>query len=151
MRKKGQWSLIISNQQEGAEDLSHIRRSRRSVVDFDAGVERLCGAKPSKLTNGKANLYSSINLEPSFYENLDWTKDGKELWDAIKPLKPHILTGHTTATQGPARKYAWCQRELGVETHHVKNKDCLAIELDVTNVFTCYQDKEKYKQSGPRQ
>lgn len=120
------------------------------LVDFDAGVERLCGAKPSELTTGKANLYSSINLEPPFYEKLPWKKDGKQLWNEIKPLQPDILTGHTTATEGPARKYAWCQRELGVKSlHHVKDKKCPAIELGATNVFTCYQEKDKYHQSGP--
>ena len=56
-----------------------------------------------------------------FFENLPWTKDGKELWEYLRPYNPTIITAvnpksHPTVASG---KYKWCQRELGIPKHRV--------------------------------
>jgi hypothetical protein len=82
------------------------------LVDFDKGVQDITGQPPSALEPAK--LWSSIAKAENFYRNLQWTTDGKELWDALGPFHPSILTGvPMTQSEKHARdKYAWCHREL---------------------------------------
>lgn len=124
------------------------------LVDFDAGAVKLCGKPPSQISSGF--LWSSIAKEPSFFEDLPWCHDGLELWNAIRPERPTILTGVSRAAVAKD-KAAWCKRELCVETNHVdmaaKKKAHEPVsgfrKKGVTNVITCWS-KNKHRESGPR-
>jgi hypothetical protein len=126
------------------------------LVDFDAGVVKLCGKPPSQISSGL--LWSSIaKAGTSFFEDLPWCTDGLELWNAIRPYRPTILTGVSRAAVA-ADKAAWCKRELCVETNHVdmaaKKKAHEPVtgfrkQGGVTNVITCWS-KNKHRESGPR-
>jgi hypothetical protein len=126
------------------------------LTDFDAGVVKLCGKPPSQISSGL--LWSSIaKAGPSFFEDLAWCHDGLELWNAILPLRPTILTGCSRAAVAKD-KAAWCKRELCVETNHVdmaaKKKAHEPVtgfrkQGGVTNVITCWS-KNKHRESGPR-
>ena len=90
------------------------------LVDFDRGVQQVCGLStqegatdsiPSHIlwpAIGKANKESNGN----FFRQLEWTADGKELWEAIRPLRPNILTGCPNFRNVAEQKFDWCQREL---------------------------------------
>jgi hypothetical protein len=125
------------------------------LTDFDAGVVKLCGKPPSQISSGL--LWSSIaKAGPSFFEDLGWCSDGLELWNAILPYRPTILTGVSRAAVA-APKAAWCKRELCVETNHVdmaaKKKAHEPVtgfrKQGVCNVITCWS-KNKHRESGPR-
>ena len=125
------------------------------LTDFDAGVVALCGKPPSEISSGL--LWSSIaKAGPSFFEDLAWCSDGLELWNAILPHRPTILTGVSRAAVAKD-KAAWCKRELCVETNHVdmaaKKKAHEPVtgfrKQGVTNVITCWS-KNKHRESGPR-
>jgi len=56
-----------------------------------------------------------------FFKNLPWMKDGKYLWDYLRPYNPTIITAvnpktHPAVAEG---KYIWCQKELGVPKNRV--------------------------------
>jgi hypothetical protein len=125
------------------------------LVDFDAGVVKLCGKPPSQISSGL--LWSSIaKAGSSFFTDLPWCTDGLELWNAIRPYRPTILTGVSRAAVA-VDKAAWCKRELCVETNHVdmaaKKKAHEPVtgfrKQGVTNVITCWS-KNKHRESGPR-
>jgi hypothetical protein len=124
------------------------------LTDFDAGVEKICGKRPSQISSGM--LWSSIARAPTFFDDLEWCSDGQELWNAIRPHQPDILTGCSRAAVA-VHKAAWCKRELCVETNHVdmaaKKKAHEPVsgfrKQGVTNVITCWS-KNKHRESGPQ-
>lgn len=86
-------------------------------------------------------MYWYINKSRKWWAELEWAEGGQELWSAIAPLKPIILT----APVGPrsvAGKQDWCKANLGLSGNRVivtKNK---AITLDGRSVLI--DDKQKY-------
>jgi hypothetical protein len=83
------------------------------LVDFDAGVTQLQNAHYAKPGRKPAfHMWKAIRQAPHFYRTLPWTADGKELWTAIAPLRPHILTGVPWSQDASRDKFEWCQQEL---------------------------------------
>jgi len=125
------------------------------LADFNAGVEQLCGKRPHELT--PRVLWKKIfGRRKAFFEHLPWTHDGERLWQAIRPLRPDILTGVPRGKAAQDQKYAWCKRELGVETNHLdlaapkKRHDYVKgyRRDDAVNVITCHT-RNKHMESGP--
>lgn len=129
------------------------------LVDFDTGVENLTGRPPSALSSGI--LWSSIANADHFYRSLPWMPDGEELWEAVRLLRPSILTGvpMRNVEQASRDKYAWCKRELCVETAHwskagPKFSHASISKRDARNtqawckVITCWS-RNKHLESGP--
>jgi hypothetical protein len=83
------------------------------LVDFERGVVELMGKKPSQI-NPKA-MWAAIGKRSHFYRDLEWTADGNELWEAIRHLRPNILTGVPNVRGASRDKFEWCKRELCVE------------------------------------
>ncbi len=81
------------------------------LVDFDEGVKRITGSYPSELSSRR--MWTQLARTPGFYEHLDWTPDGRELWNAVRELSPTILTGLPMGRWAEPQKRAWCARELG--------------------------------------
>ena len=87
------------------------------LVDFNKGIYRLLRKDATKLyqtKHGIKRLWSAVDRTPKFFETLHWTKDGRELWQAIYHLQPDILTGvpNNKPDQIGRQKFRWCQREL---------------------------------------
>jgi hypothetical protein len=63
-------------------------------------------------------LWQKVQQRHAFFEHLSWCDGGKELWDAIAPLRPSILTGVPSYCHRAPRdqKFAWCVRELSAES-----------------------------------
>jgi hypothetical protein len=106
-------------------------------------------------------MWKHIARSHAFYEHLPWKSDGKQLWQAIKPLKPDILTGVPYPKSSRIEKYNWCQRELGLHDDELNHVDMAAGCRDhesvngnsrkegVTNVITCWSNN-KYCESGDK-
>ena len=130
------------------------------LVDFDQGVQSLTGKSPDALSSGQ--LWSAIAKADHFYRHLPWTRDGEQLWEALRVLRPSILTGVPSAHahHHALDKYAWCQRELCVETVHWSKagpkKSHAAIAKQEKRrgakvwckVITCWS-RNKHLESGP--
>eukprot|EP00980_Cylindrotheca_fusiformis_P028913 scaffold22672_cov141-Cylindrotheca_fusiformis.AAC.16 len=124
------------------------------LADFEQGVFKLLGTKSSKLVKG--TMWKHIARANAFYEHLDWTRDGKELWNAIQHLKPDILTGVPYPKSSRLEKVNWCKRNLGLDKlHHVDMasgcRDHEPVngnlpEEGVTNVITCWSNN-KFRES----
>jgi hypothetical protein len=91
------------------------------LCDFDGGVKKICGGKaPDALPIGR--MWAAVARTDRFFERLDWTSDGRELWEAIRHLNPSILTGVPSSKRpalSGAEKAKWCGREFQCQVNHV--------------------------------
>jgi len=71
------------------------------LVDFDKGYKELTGVTTQHAdSQGKDEFWKLFRdslkekgiSERSYWENLDWMPDGKQLWDYIKEYNPYVLT-----------------------------------------------------------
>jgi len=71
------------------------------LVDFDKGYKELTGVSTHHADSQGRNEFWKLyrdNLknkdipEKSYWANLDWMPDGKQLWDYIKEYNPYVLT-----------------------------------------------------------
>jgi hypothetical protein len=71
------------------------------LVDFDEGYKQLTGVTTQHAdSQGKNEFWSLFRdslknkdiSERSYWANLDWMSDGKQLWDYIKGYNPYVLT-----------------------------------------------------------
>ena len=127
------------------------------LVDFNAGVKKICnGRTPEELPN-QSIMWSAISRADQFYDRLPWTEDGKILWEELKnhPTTPDILTGVPMTIKSRAEKFAWCKRELGTSVNHVdmagkKSTHELVsgrrqTKVGVVNVITCWSKNKHYE------
>ena len=83
------------------------------LVDFDKGYFDLTGIDVSNKFINNKNFWDPINKAGyDFWINLEWTKDGKELWDYIKKYKPIILSAPSKQNDSRIGKNDWIKREL---------------------------------------
>jgi hypothetical protein len=80
-----------------------------------------------------------------FFRNLPWARGGKELWNAVRHLRPDILTGvPATLATSRAEKYAWCVRELffpgNSEDRHCQKHDDSDTEDDAATLVVEHVD-----------
>ena len=47
------------------------------------------------------------------YDKLEWTVDGRQLWEYIRDRNPVVLTGLPWGQWAKPQKISWCKRELG--------------------------------------
>jgi hypothetical protein len=92
------------------------------LVDFNRGVMELTGGQhPDRMSVKK--MWAAVSRKPDFFQQLPWTRDGKRLWHAIQQLQPDILILTGVPSNRPhiigQQKATWCQRELGIDVHHV--------------------------------
>lgn len=127
------------------------------LCDFDAGVRRISnGRSPDEIQFG--HMWSMVQNATNFYEYLPWMSDGRELWNALVPLDPDILTGVPRHYGARRDKAAWCRRELGVPINHVDIAGYQRTHTvvgngqrkeGVVNVITCWS-RNKHLESGTR-
>ena len=91
------------------------------MADFDEGVRRVTGRPPSALS--PRQLWGSLARAEGFFDQLPWTSDGRQLWEATQHLRPTILTGLPMGKWAEPQKRAWCARNLGPEVEVIT---CLA-------------------------
>lgn len=102
-----------------------------TLVDFVGAVQRL-GASPKD----PSTMWDKIAKTPNFWSTLPWLDDGRELWRALLPLKPTVLTGlpigNHLRRRAEKEKRAWCQEHLGADV-----------------VVLCVSASEKQRYSAP--
>jgi hypothetical protein len=121
------------------------------LVDFGEGVRLICGARPEEIPTSR--MWSMLSKHNDFYTHLPWMKGGRQLWEAIRPLQPDILTGVPRNVKARTEKASWCQRELGIPTNHVdmagqKNAHQIVSGRKVagmTNVITCWSKNKWFE------
>ena len=127
------------------------------LCDFDAGVRQVCNNQGPEDFPSVGHMWKAIARADSFYANLPWTQDGRDLWEAILPLQPNVLTGVPMHKRAREEKAAWCRRELGENINHVDMAGPKRSHSVVqgrrrkghVNVITCWS-RNKYHESGPR-
>lgn len=86
------------------------------LCDFEHGVRSIFPEMTEAMSLQdleRHDMWRRISSQSSFFDNLPWAKGGRELWDAVRHLRPDILTGVPAAfEESRAEKFAWCAREL---------------------------------------
>jgi len=83
------------------------------LVDFDKGYEKLTGIDIKGTFHETTKFWDPINKAgKKFWVDLEWTKDGKELWDYIKQYKPKLLSAPSRQDDSRVGKHEWVEREL---------------------------------------
>lgn len=97
------------------------------LVDFVKGYKKLTGKipPPAETQTDKKLFWQPIDkLGGDFWANLEWMKDGKELWNYIKPFKPEILSSPSSSETSVEGKQRWMDKHLpGVKLNLVQSKE----------------------------
>ena len=90
------------------------------ICSFLEGVSRITGVELKTHADWTAHRnegWQAIDaLGVDFWENLEWTKDGKDLWNYVTSIStPTILSAHPTHNIEPAieGKLRWIRNNLG--------------------------------------
>lgn len=79
------------------------------LADFDAGAKLILGATPAAFEkrHGKGEFWKRLARAPNFYGDLPEMPDAQLLFDAVKHLKPTILTGLPLGKWAAPQKKRW--------------------------------------------
>jgi 5'(3')-deoxyribonucleotidase len=79
------------------------------LADFDRGAQELLGMKPQAFIakHGRGAFWKRLAKARNFYGSLPKTPDAELLFDAVKHLKPTILTGLPLGNWAAAQKVGW--------------------------------------------
>ena len=79
------------------------------LADFDQGARRLLGMSPKEYIakHGRGTFWKKLAKAPNFYGSLSEMPDARRLFDAVKHLKPTILTGLPIGTWAAPQKVQW--------------------------------------------
>ena len=79
------------------------------LADFDLSARRLLGMRPKEYidTHGRGTFWKMLANAPNFYGDLPEMPDARVLFDAVKHLKPTILTGLPVGNWAAPQKVEW--------------------------------------------
>jgi 5'(3')-deoxyribonucleotidase len=78
------------------------------IVDFVKGYKELTGVDTKHYVNSTPQFWQPVDEQgPAFWASLDWTSDGRQLWDYIKKHKPSILSSPSRSQTSRVGKQAW--------------------------------------------
>jgi len=79
------------------------------LADFDLGVRQLLGLRPKAFIAkyGRGAFWKRLAKAPNFYGSLPQMPDAQLLFDAVKHLKPTILTGLPVGSWAAPQKVEW--------------------------------------------
>lgn len=104
------------------------------LADFDEGFRSLLGAYPGdyERRHGRGSFWRKLAAADNFYGSLPEMPDARVLFDAVKHLKPTILTGLPLGKWAAPQKIKWAAEHFpGVP------------------IITCMaRDKHKHMHSG---
>ena len=104
------------------------------LADFDAGAVKLLGMKPRAFEerHGKREFWRRLAKARDFYATLPLMPDAQDLFQAVRHLRPTILTGLPLGNWAAPQKVKWAAEHFpGVP------------------IITCMaRDKYKYMQPG---
>jgi len=83
------------------------------LVDFSKGYHKLTGIDLNGEFRKDKKFWEPIDKAgKKFWTELDWMKDGKELWDYIEKYKPDILSAPSREDDSRVGKHEWVKREI---------------------------------------
>lgn len=82
-----------------------------TLVDFNRGIIELTGKHPDDIPD--KYMWPAVMKDKTFFLNLKWLHDGKDLWNFILPYDPAIITGQPSSFKARNHKKQWCAIELG--------------------------------------
>jgi hypothetical protein len=88
------------------------------LADFDRGAEHVLGMAPAdfRKRHGVKLFWKRLASAPDFFASLHPLPDAYELFEAVKDLRPIILTGVPVGTWAEPQKRRWAERHFpGVE------------------------------------
>jgi hypothetical protein len=88
------------------------------LADFDKGAEQILGAPPHvfEKRHGPGPFWKKLATAEDFFGQLEPLPDAFELYDAVKHLKPIILTGLPRGNWAAPQKRRWAEQHFpGVE------------------------------------
>ena len=79
------------------------------LADFDRGARELLGASPKAYIakHGRGAFWKKLAQAKNFYGSLPEIPDARRLFDAVKHLKPTILTGLPLGKWAAPQKVEW--------------------------------------------
>jgi hypothetical protein len=79
------------------------------LADFDAGARALLGMTPAEFEarHGRREFWRRIAKAHNFYGTLPEMPDARRLFDAVRHLKPTILTGLPLGNWAAPQKVKW--------------------------------------------
>ena len=79
------------------------------LADFDRSARELLGASPKEYIakHGRGAFWKRLAKTPNFFGTLPEMADARILFDAVKHLKPTILTGLPTGSWSAPQKVEW--------------------------------------------
>ena len=79
------------------------------LADFDAGAKALLGMSPAafEARHGRGEFWKRLARAGNFYGDLPEMADARTLFDAVKHLKPSILTGLPLGKWAAPQKERW--------------------------------------------
>jgi hypothetical protein len=101
------------------------------LADFDKGAAAIFGMPPAKYEHrfGLKRFWGALASAPDFFNTLDLLPDAMELFEAVRPLKPVILTGLPRGNWAEPQKRRWAAQHFpGVQvittTAALKREHC---------------------------
>lgn len=83
------------------------------IVDFVKGYKELTGVDTTHHVSSTPQFWQSVDEQgPAFWALLDWTSDGRQLWDYIKKHKPSILSSPSRSQTSRVGKQAWVKTHI---------------------------------------
>ena len=108
------------------------------LADFKKGAEIVTGVPIRQWMNlTKDAKWDPIRNDKTFWENLHWMRDGKTLWNYIRPYKPDLLSAYTNRDPNckPA-KLKCASKNLGLSGRRIN--------------LVMRSEKQNYAQTGYR-
>ena len=84
------------------------------IVDFEGAYENLTGKNiRGNHVKGDAAFWQPItDAGESFWTGMEWMKDGKELWNYIKPYSPKLLSAPSRQESSRTGKQKWVEQNI---------------------------------------
>jgi len=79
------------------------------LADFDGATRKLLGMRPNEFIakHGRGTFWKRLAKSKNFYGTLPEMPDARRLFDAVKHLKPTILTGLPLGSWAAPQKVEW--------------------------------------------
>lgn len=84
------------------------------LANFSLGFKQEFGSSPEEFEDkhGSSYFWTRIRQTPHFFERLPLMSDARELYEAVKPLRPIILTGCPRGSWAELQKMRWRDRHF---------------------------------------
>eukprot|EP01065_Artemidia_motanka_P005063 TRINITY_DN12414_c0_g1_i3.p2 TRINITY_DN12414_c0_g1~~TRINITY_DN12414_c0_g1_i3.p2 ORF type:complete len:204 (+),score=76.27 TRINITY_DN12414_c0_g1_i3:54-614(+) len=124
------------------------------LADFERRVIEVTGRAMDDMKPSEA--WPQLARHRGFFEHLDWTADGRTLWNHLRAVSdPIVLTGLPRGRWAEPQKRAWCRRELGADVrvlccpsaakHKYASAGSVLIDDKPVTVVPC---RERWEASG---